>query len=59
MNENRFYRNRGTIWENDRSLSLEEVENRLNELSTENRHLKKQLNTEHQQLENAILLERT
>ena len=36
----RFYRNRGTIWEKDKSLSLEEVENRLNELSTENRHLK-------------------
>lgn len=31
----------------------------LNELSTENRQLKKQLETEHQQLENAILLERT
>ena len=31
----------------------------LNELSTENRQLKKQLNSEHQMLDNAILLERT
>ena len=31
----------------------------LNELSTENRQLKKQIETEHQMLDNAILLERT
>ena len=31
----------------------------LNELNNENKALKKQLETEHQQLENAILLERT
>ena len=31
----------------------------LNELSTENRQLKKQLESEHQMLDNEILLERT
>ena len=35
------------------------VRDLLNELSTENRQLKKQLESEHQMLENAILLERT
>ena len=32
---------------------------KLNELAEENEQLKKQLDSEHQQLENAILLERT
>jgi hypothetical protein len=31
MTAKRFYRNRGTIWENDNSLSLGEVEELLNE----------------------------
>ena len=31
MTSKRFYRNRGTIWEKDKSLSLEEVEDKLNE----------------------------
>lgn len=39
----RFYRNRGTIWENDKSLSLGDVEDRLNELHGENERLKSDL----------------
>ena len=31
MTEKQFYRNRGTIWENNKSMSLEEVEDKLNE----------------------------
>lgn len=37
----RFYRNRGTIWENDKSLSLGDVEDRLNELHEDNQLLHK------------------
>lgn len=41
------------------SMMGDEVINRLNELHEENEQLKKQLESEHQMLENAILLERT
>ena len=40
MTAKRFYRNRGTIWENDKSLSLGDVEDRLNELHEENQELR-------------------
>ena len=43
MTEKRFYRNRGTIWENDKSLSLGEVEDKLNVLHEENQQLKSDL----------------
>ena len=43
MTEKRFYRNRGTIWENDKSMSLIEVEDKLNALYDENEQLKDQL----------------
>jgi hypothetical protein len=39
--------------------NFDEVVELLNELSTENRQLKKQIESEHQMLDNAILLERT
>jgi hypothetical protein len=40
MTAKRFYRNKGTIWENDKSLSLGDVEDRLNELHEENQKCK-------------------
>ena len=40
-------------------LTEQETVDLLNELAEENKALKKQLQSEHQQLENAILLERT
>jgi hypothetical protein len=43
----------------DEWLTDKEVVDLLNELAEENKALKKQLQSEHQQLENAILLERT
>lgn len=49
----------GSFFCNGIPLTNQEVVDLLNEMSTENRQLKKQLETEHQQLENAILLERT
>lgn len=48
---NRTY---GTLQGDDKSLM-----ELLNELHEENKALRKQLNSEHQMLENAILLERT
>lgn len=44
MTEKRFYRNRGTIWENDKSLSLEEVEDKLNQQYEEIAKLKNENN---------------
>ena len=41
------------------ALSQDEVVDLLNELAEENKALRKQLDSEHQMLENAILLERT
>lgn len=41
------------------SIDAKKLCDLLNELSTENRQLKKQLESEHQMLDNAILLERT
>jgi hypothetical protein len=43
MTAKRFYRNRGTIWENDKSMSLGEVEDKLNALYEENEQLKQQI----------------
>ena len=40
-------------------LTDRQATNLLNELAEENKALRKQLNSEHQMLENAILLERT
>lgn len=40
MTGKRFYRNRGTIWEKDKSMSLREVEDKLNALYDENEQLK-------------------
>ena len=45
------------LWETPKDAQL--FCDKLNELNNENKALKKQLETEHQQLENAILLERT
>ena len=41
------------------SMMGDEVIDRLNELDSENKSLKQQLKSEHQMLDNAILLERT
>ena len=41
------------------NVEQNKIANKLNELAEENKALKKQLQSEHQQLENAILLERT
>lgn len=41
------------------ALTSEEIVDLLNELADENEQLKKQLHSEHQMLQNAILLERT
>ena len=45
MTSKRFYRNRGTIWENDKSMSLGEVEDKLNALYEENEQLQIEKNT--------------
>jgi hypothetical protein len=62
----RFNRVGGYVYDGEKCIShFEDVKHRddivnlLNELAEENKALRKQLNSEHQMLENAILLERT
>ena len=47
------------VYDDGKQLSNFEVVRLLNELAEENKALRKQLQSEHQMLENAILLERT
>ena len=59
MTEKRFYRNRGTIWENDKSLSLGEVEDKLNAFQEEvtklNETIKTMDQTKHTTSNDAII----
>ena len=66
MTAKRFNRVGGYVYDGEKCIShFEDVKHRddivnlLNELAEENKALRKQLNSEHQMLENAILLERT
>ena len=55
----RFTRDEHTGYIFDNGEIVEDIMQLINELAEENKALKKQLNSEHQMLENAILLERT
>ena len=66
MSDKRFNRVGGYVYDGEKCIShFEDVKHRddivnlLNELAEENKALRKQLESEHQMLENAILLERT
>lgn len=67
MTEKRFYisgvgisdRERKRLYDLQTVDGFISVRDLLNELSTENRQLKKQIESEHTMLDNAILLERT
>ena len=66
MTAKRFNRVGGYVYDGEKCIShFEDVKHRddivnlLNELAEENKALRKQLDSEHQMLENAILLERT
>jgi hypothetical protein len=66
MSDKRFNRVGGYVYDGEKCIShFEDVKHRddivnlLNELAEENKALRKQLDSEHQMLENAILLERT
>ena len=66
MTAKRFNRVGGYVYDGEKCIShFEDVKHRddivtlLNDLAEENKALRKQLQSEHQMLENAILLERT